>query len=38
MGLLMLFTCGGCGIWALIDAIMVLMGKVPDAQGRHLRD
>ncbi len=38
MGLLMLFTCGGCGIWALIDAIMVLLGKVPDAQGRPLRD
>jgi hypothetical protein len=33
-----LFTCGGLGIWALIDGIMMLMGKVPDAQGRPLRD
>jgi hypothetical protein len=38
MGLIMLFTCGGCGIWSLIDAIMILTGKVPDPQGRPLRD
>jgi hypothetical protein len=38
LGLAMLFTCGGCGIWALIDAIMIFMGSVPDAQGRPLRD
>jgi hypothetical protein len=38
MGLVMLFTCGGCGIWSLIDAIMILTGKVPDPQGRPLRD
>ena len=27
-----------CGIWPLIDGIMMLMGKIPDAQGRPLRD
>lgn len=27
-----------CGIWPLIDGILMLMGKVPDAQGRPLRD
>jgi hypothetical protein len=37
LGLIMLFTLGGCGIWSLIDAIMVLMGKVPDVHGRPLR-
>jgi len=37
LGLIMLFTLGGCGIWALIDAIMVLMGKVPDVHGRPLK-
>jgi hypothetical protein len=37
IGLLMLFTLGGCGIWSLIDAIMVLVGKVPDVHGRPLK-
>jgi hypothetical protein len=27
-----------CGIWPLVDGIMMLMGKVTDAQGRPLRD
>ena len=27
-----------CGIWPLIDGIMMLTGKVKDAQGRPLRD
>jgi TM2 domain-containing membrane protein YozV len=38
MALGQLFTCGGCGIWALIDGIMLLAGKdQTDAQGRVLR-
>jgi len=31
-------TCGLGAIWPLIDGIMILTGKVPDAQGRPLRD
>lgn len=31
-------TCGAGAIWPLIDGIMMFMGKVPDAQGRPLRD
>jgi hypothetical protein len=31
-------TCGLGAFWPLIDGIMMLMGKVPDAQGRPLRD
>lgn len=27
-----------CGIWPLIDGIMMLMGKVTDSQGRPLRE
>ena len=33
-----LLTCGGLGIWALIDAIMMLTGNVRDKYGRVLRD
>ncbi|HVF20603.1 MAG TPA: TM2 domain-containing protein [Mycobacteriales bacterium] len=32
-----LLTCGGLGIWALIDGIMMLVGNVKDPQGRPLR-
>jgi TM2 domain-containing membrane protein YozV len=38
IGLIMLFTGGACGIWSLIDAILVFLGKVPDADGRRLSD
>ncbi|QLL06117.1 NINE protein [Mycobacterium vicinigordonae] len=31
-------TCGIGAIWPLVDGIMILMGNVPDAQGRTLRD
>jgi hypothetical protein len=31
-------TCGVGALWPLIDGIMILMGNVPDAQGRTLRD
>jgi hypothetical protein len=38
MALGQLFTCGGCGIWALIDAIQMLTGNVRDKYGRPLHD
>ncbi|MEU6350050.1 TM2 domain-containing protein [Streptomyces sp. NPDC047072] len=38
LGLAQLFTCGGFGIWALIDGILLLTGNDhTDAQGRVLR-
>ena len=37
LGILKLVTLGGCGVWALIDFILILMNKVTDAQGRPLR-
>ncbi|MFT4201808.1 TM2 domain-containing protein [Gordonia sp. (in: high G+C Gram-positive bacteria)] len=34
----LLLAWATCGIWPLVDAIMIFMGKVPDAQGRTLRE
>jgi len=36
LGVGKLLTLGGCGIWALIDFIMIAMRKVPSADGRPL--
>jgi hypothetical protein len=33
-----LLTCGGCGIWSLIDGIIILVNGGTDAEGRKLRD
>ena len=35
-GLLMLFTAGGCGIWWLVDVIMIAVGSFTDSDGRPL--
>lgn len=37
LGVLKLITCGGCGIWTLIDLVLIAMGSLPDAQGRPLK-
>jgi len=34
LGILKLVTLGGCGIWSIIDIIIIAMGKMNDAQGR----
>ena len=36
LGIAKLLTLGGCGVWTLIDFILIIMNKVPDAQGRLL--
>jgi hypothetical protein len=30
-------TCGGLGIWSLIDMLMIGMGRFRDADGNSLR-
>ena len=37
-GIAKLLTCGGCGIWALVDVIILLTGGTRDAQGRPLTE
>ena len=36
LGLLKLFTLAGCGIWWLIDVILIATGSIRDVQGRPL--
>lgn len=37
-GILMLITCGGCGIWTLIDLIMIIMGNFTDKDGNLIKN
>lgn len=37
LGIAKLLTAGGCGVWWFIDAILITVGSVTDAQGRPLR-
>jgi len=38
IGIAQLLTCGGCGIWSLVDGIVLLVNGGTDSQGRRLRD
>ena len=37
LGVLKLITCGGCGVWWLIDLILIATGSLTDVDGRPLR-
>ena len=37
LGIAKLLTCGGCGVWALVDSIMTATGQRKDLQGRQLQ-
>ena len=36
LGILKLITCGGMGIWSIIDLIFIVMRKMVDVDGRPL--
>jgi hypothetical protein len=36
-GILKLITVGGCGIWYIVDLILIAMGRMTDAKGLPLR-
>lgn len=38
LGLLKLITLGGCGIWAVVDVVLITLRKLPDAEGNRLRE
>lgn len=35
-GIAMILTCGGLGIWQLIDWIMIVCGAFTDSEGRKI--
>jgi hypothetical protein len=37
LGVVKLLTAGGCGVWWLIDVILIATDGLKDAQGRPLR-
>ncbi len=37
-GILMLITLGGCGIWTLIDIIIIICGNFTDNDGKVLQN
>ena len=36
--IIQLLTCGGCGIWTLIDFIVICMGNFTDAEGKFIKN
>ena len=36
-GILQLITCGGCGIWTLIDFITICMGNFTDSEEKVIK-
>ena len=36
LGILKLITCGGFGVWYIVDIVLIAMDKVTDKEGRPL--
>jgi TM2 domain-containing membrane protein YozV len=37
LGVVKLLTCGGLGVWRVIDVVLIVTGNLKDAQGNSLR-
>jgi len=37
IGIAQLVTCGGVGIWVIIDFILLALDKLPDSSGNNLQ-
>jgi TM2 domain-containing membrane protein YozV len=37
LGIAKLATFGACGVWAIVDALLICFGLISDAEGRPLR-
>ena len=37
-GILMLVTCGGLGVWTLIDLVMIIIKKFTDSEGKVIAE
>ncbi len=37
LGIAKLITGGGCGVWYIIDLVLIIIGKMKDAQGNELQ-
>ena len=37
LGILKLVTLGGCGVWTIIDIILIATGRITDAEGLPLK-
>ncbi len=38
IGIVQLLTLGGCGIWVLIDFIMIILGNFKDSDGNPIKN
>jgi len=37
-GILQILTLGGCGVWTLIDLVMILTGNFKDSNGNAIKN